>query len=317
MRTAFIKELTELAEKDKNVYLITADTGFKVFDEYQKTFPDRYLNIGISESAMISVACGLALNGKNVFVYGIVPFVVMRCFEQIRNDLCMQNLPVKIVGVGGGLVYGGEGATHHSIEDIAIMNSLPNMSIVCPGDPIETAKAVRALADLKGPVYLRLGKSREEVIHRNEDIPFNVGKGILVREGKGVAIITTGNMLQTGAEIHDVLKTKGIEAKLVSMHTIKPIDRKLIIEIGKKCKIFFTLEEHSTIGGLGSCIANVITEENLSVTLKKFAVCDKYAEVAGSHSYLRDHFGLTTEKILEKLLPSLDLALDNLPLSKV
>jgi len=306
MRVAFVKKLTELALNDKDLYFITADTGFKVFDEYQNIFSDRYLNIGISESAMVSIASGLALSGKRVFLYGIVPFVVMRCFEQIRNDLCMQNLPVVIVGVGAGLVYGREGATHHSIEDIAVMNALPNMTVVCPGDPVETSKAMEATTNLKGPMYLRLGKSGEQVIHQDSNIPFEIGEGIVIEKGADIAIVSTGNMLTTATELANMLRSKGMTPEVISMHTVKPIDRDLIVDVSKRCRMILTLEEHSTIGGLGSCVANVISEENLSVMLKKFAIGDQYADVAGSHSYLKRHFGLTAEQIFEKLLPSLN-----------
>jgi len=307
MRKAFIDKLTELAAQNNDIYVITADTGFKVFDEYQKTFADRYLNIGISEAAMISVASGLALSGKNVFVYGIVPFVVMRCFEQIRNDLCMQKLPVKIIGVGGGLTYGPEGSTHHSIEDIAVMNALPNMTIICPGDPIEAAKAVEVSVDMKGPLYLRIGKSGEEIIHIKEDIPFTIGKGIVMKEGKDVAIISTGNMLKTAMELFEALKVRGMDPGLVSMHTVKPLDRELIVELSKRCQMLVSLEEHSSIGGLGSAIANVIAEENIMVTLRKYAINDQYTKVVGSQSYLRAHFGLTSEHILNDLIPALNM----------
>ena len=306
MRRAFIKKFTELAVKNKDLYLITADTGFKVFDDFKNIFPDRYFNIGISEAAMVSIASGLALSGKNVFLYGIVPFVVMRCFEQIRNDLCMQSLPVKIIGVGGGLVYGNEGSTHHSIEDIAVLNSLPNMTIICPGDPVEVRETVNASINAKGPVYIRLAKSGEEVVHKNERISFTIGKGIVIEQGKELAIMSTGNMLKTATDLTEILKARGMTPELISMHTVKPIDRKLIVETGKKCGVIVTLEEHSTIGGLGSRVADVLAEENISVKLKKFAIDDKYADVAGSHDYLKNYFGLTTEKILNKLLPLLN-----------
>lgn len=302
MRSAFIRVITKLAHEDKNLYLINADTGFRVFDEFKNIFPERYLNIGISESAMIGVASGLALSGKNVFVYAIVPFVTMRCFEQIRNDLCFQKLPVKLIGIGGGLTYGGEGASHHSIEDIAVMNSLPNMTVVCPGDPIETEKAIEDSVRLEGPVYVRLGKSGEKIIHAQGIRQFRIGEGIIVKEGEDLAIISTGNMLETASDVYRELINKGMSPRLISMHTIKPIDRRLIIDTAQKCRFIVTIEEHSVIGGLGSRVAEVVTEEDLRVRLFKFALPDRYADVVGDHAYLRRYFGLTSDQILEVIL---------------
>ncbi len=302
MRSAFVKKLIELANKYNDLYLITADTGFRVLDEFKDLFPDRYLNIGISEANMIGVAAGLTLSGKIVFVYGIVPFVTMRCFEQIRIDLCYQNLPVKLIGIGQGLTYGSAGATHQSIEDIAIMNCLPNMTIVCPGDPVETEKAVESSIEVKGPLYLRLGKSGEKIIHSAQLSAFKIGKGIRLYGGKDIAIIATGNMLETAVNVYEILKQKNIFAELISMHTIKPLDVDLIVEISKRCKIIVSIEEHNFIGGLGSRIADVITDKKLAVNLKKFALPDKYVVVVGEQDYLRDYYGLTAEKIGEAIL---------------
>lgn len=302
MRAAIINKLIKLAKKNKDFYLITADTGFKVLDRYKTMLPKKFLNVGISESAMIGMASGLALSNKTVFVYAIIPFLTMRCFEQIRNDLCFQKLPVKLIGIGEGLTYGAEGATHHSIEDIAIMSALPNMTVVCPGDPIEAAKAIEASLTLKGPLYLRIGKSGEKIIHKSGISSFRIGRGITIRKGKDIAIIATGNMLETAVDVYDILKNKGIEAELVSMHTVKPLDRQLIRKLSKRHKIIITIEEHSVIGGLGSQVSNVLTDEGSGVILKKIAIPDLYADVAGTSSYLRSRFGLEPKQIAGNLL---------------
>ena len=168
------------------------------------------------------------------------------------------------------------------------------MTVVCPGDPVETTKAMEASVGLKGPMYLRLGKSGEQVVHQNNDIPFELGKGLVLQEGDDIAICSTGNMLSTAVELTELLKSKGVTPQLISMHTVKPIDRNLIVEVSKKCRMIITLEEHNTIGGLGSCVANVIAEEDLSVTLKKFAVNDQFVDIAGSHQYLRKTFRLNS-----------------------
>ncbi|MDD3012879.1 MAG: transketolase C-terminal domain-containing protein [Candidatus Gastranaerophilales bacterium] len=300
MRHSFIKRLIELAKEDENIYLLSSDTGYTILEEFIKLFPERYLNIGISESNMIGVAAGLAMSGKTVFAYAIVPFITMRCFEQIRVDLCYQNLPVKLVGIGGGLTYGPAGPTHHSIEDIGIMSCLPNMTIINPGDPFEVKKAVEASLNLKGPCYFRLGKSGEPVIH-NESKCFEIGKGIKVLEGKDISIIVTGNMLETGLKVSQMLQDQEINPELISMHTIKPIDKDLILESAKKCKFMVTIEEHNIIGGLGSQVSGILTDNNLHVRIKRFAIPDEYVEIAGSQDYLRNIYGLTAEQIFNSI----------------
>ena len=301
MRKALVKVLTERMESDDSIYVLTADTGFHVFDDFQKQFPDRFLNVGISEAAMMGMASGLALSGKRVFTYGIVPFVTMRCFEQVRNDLCYPCLPVTIVGVGGGLTYGTAGMSHHSIEDIAVMRTLPNMTIICPGDPVETERAVDALCDLPGPCYLRLGKTGEPVVHADGAAGFEIGKGIRLREGKDVALIATGNMLPTAAAACDILAQSGLTPELISMHTVKPIDRELIVDLASRCRKIATIEEHSIIGGLGAAAASVVVDEDLDVRLRQFALPDAYEHVAGSQDYLRRKHGLTAEHIAKTL----------------
>jgi len=302
MRTAFINKLIELARNDKNIYLITSDTGFSILEEFEKLFSEQYLNIGISEANMIGVASGLSLGGKKVFLYAIAPFITMRCFEQVRIDLCYQNIPVKLIGVGAGLTYGNAGATHHSIEDIAVMNCLPNMTVICPGDPIEVGKAVEESLKLNGPCYIRIGKSGEPNIHKEVPGSFSLGKGIRLRIGENVALVATGNMLETAIKVYEILKEKNIDTEVISMHTVKPIDKEMIIETSKRCKFIATMEEHNVIGGLGSRVADVITEENLNVRLKKFAIPDKYVDVVGDQDYLRNYYGLTAEQISEKIL---------------
>lgn len=305
MRSAFTKKIIELAKKNKDIYLLTADTGFHALDDFKQLFPDRFLNVGISEAVMIGMASGLALSGKIVFTYAIVPFITMRCFEQIRIDLCYQNLPVKLIGVGEGLTYGTAGATHHSIEDIGIMSCLPNMTVICPGDPIEVEKATEASLKLKGPCYLRIGKSGEMKIHSSSLLNFNIGKGIRLYRGREIAIIATGNMLETATVVHRLLKQKGIFSELISMHTVKPIDEKLIADISKKCPVIVSLEEHSVIGGLGSAISNLITERKLGSRLIKIALPDKYVDIVGEQDDLRHYYGLTATQISRKILRNL------------
>ncbi|MFH1037512.1 MAG: transketolase C-terminal domain-containing protein [PVC group bacterium] len=301
MRQAFINTLMKLAERDESIYLLTGDAGFTILEEFRERFPGRYYNIGIAEAAMIGVAAGLAMSGKTVFVYTIAPFATMRCFEQIRIDLCYQNLPVKLVGVGQGITYGSAGATHHAIEDISVMRALPNMTVICPGGPIETKKAVEESLKLAGPCYIRLGKSGEPTVHATDDIPFVIGKGIRVRKGDTVALIATSNMVPPAVEVADLLKKENLDPEVISMHTVKPIDRELLVDLSGRCSLFATIEEHTVIGGLGSAVGEIILEENLPVRLITFGIPDMYAPVAGSQEYLRDLFGLTPEQIVSRI----------------
>ena len=301
MRLALVRALTRLIERGEDVHVLTADTGFHVFDEFRQQFPERFLNVGIAEAGMIGVAAGLAHQGRQVFCYGIVPFVTMRCFEQIRVDLCYSGLPVKIVGVGGGLTYGPAGATHHAIEDIAVTSSLPRMTVVCPGDPVETEKATEASLALDGPCYLRIGKTGEPVVHADGLEDFAIGRGIRLRKGSEVAVIATGNMLPTAAAACEALAGRGRDPELISMHTVKPIDRDLIVDVARRCETVVTVEEHSVIGGLGSAVAAVVVDEHLDVRLERIALPDEYVHEAGSQDYFRRKFGLTAEQIADRI----------------
>ncbi len=301
MRNAFVKTLTELVQEDPRIMVITGDLGFNVFDEFKARFPDRYLNIGVSEANMIGVAAGLALSGKIVYAYSIIPFATMRCYEQIRNDLCYQNLNVNIVGVGGGYSYSYFGATHHAIEDISIMRALPRMTVICPGDPWETSEAVRAAASLPGPTYLRLGKRGEPAVHKL-GTAFSVGKGIIIEEGKDVAIIATSTMLEGGLAAAGMLKAQGISPMLVSIHTIKPFDAGLLRDIAQRVPLIVTLEEHTIYGGLGSAVAEVLAESPYNPYFKRIGVRDSFPDTIGTQVYLRSKHGLNPEQIKDTIL---------------
>lgn len=302
MRTTFINTLTELAEKDNRIFLLTGDLGFSILEKFQNKFSDRYFNIGIAEANMVGIAAGLALSGKNVFIYSIVPFATMRCFEQIRNDLCYQNLNVKIIGVGSGLCYGSAGPTHHSIIDIAIMRTLPNITIICPGDPVEVEMATKISLLHKGPVYIRLGKTNEPRVHKQK-INFKLGKGITIKDGNDITIISTGNMLYNSKCVSDKLINRGIDTRLISMHTIKPIDKEIILKAAQETKIIFTIEEHSSIGGLSSAVSEVLIKEDAKkVIFKSFYISDNYYKYIGDQEYLRKISSLSIEQIFNDIM---------------
>lgn len=304
MRTAFINTLIELARKDERIFLLTGDLGFSVLEKFQKEFPDRFFDIGVAEANMVGISAGLALSDKIVFIYSIVPFVTMRCFEQVRNDLCYQNLNVKIIGVGGGLCYGSAGMTHHSLVDIAIMRALPNITVICPGDPIEAEMTTKLAISYPGPVYIRLGKSHEPKVHLYLDVSdFKIGKGITIRNGSDITIMATGNILYNAKCVTDKLINEGIGVRLISMHTIKPLDKGIILKATQETKAIFTVEEHSLIGGLGSAVAEVLAETDAkNVLFRRFAVPDRYLKDVGNQEYLREKNSLSIDQITNNIL---------------
>ena len=290
-----------MARNDERIFLITPDIGYSVLEVFRDEFPERYLNVGVAEQNSVSIAAGMALSGLIPYVYTINPFVCMRPFEQIRLDVAYMNTNVRLVGVGGGFSYGAAGATHHTLEDIAIMRVLPNMTVICPGDPWEVDKAVIESVNYKGPIFLRLGKQGEPLINDTE-AEFKIGKAIRIKEGEDITLISTGNTLEIADTVTDKLKNKNIKASLISMHTVKPLDENAVMEILKKGKPVFTLEEHSLIGGLGSAVADIIAQSDFNPVFRKFGTEDKFSHYVGGHDYIREKFGLTSEKITENIL---------------
>ncbi len=306
VRNAFIRGLTSLAAADPSVVFLTADLGYKIFDDFATRFPGRFMNAGVAESNMVGVAAGLALGGFRPFIYSIVPFATLRCFEQIRNDVCYNHVPVTIVGVGGGYSYGPNGPTHHALEDIAAMRSLPNMTVICPGDPVETELAVAALGAHREPTYLRLGRAGDPVVHR-EPPQFQIGKAITMRSGSDCTLISTGGMLPVAMEAA-VLLANDISCRVVSMHTVKPLDEVTLSECCRETEALFTLEEHSRIGGLGSAVGEWLSDNNLQFPLHSFGTRDSFMHVSGSQEYLRDDQGLSAPRIAARIAAQLSLA---------
>lgn len=291
MRSTFINCLIEQARVDGRIFVITPDLGFSVLEGYAQEFPDRFLNVGIAEQNAVGVAAGLALSGKIVYVYSIIPFVTMRCFEQVRVDVAYMNTNVRLVGVGAGLSYGPAGATHHAIEDIAIMRALPNMTVCCPGDPIEVRELTSCSFLHNGPIYLRLGKNGEPKIH-NEHVHFKLGQSITITEGKDMAVIVTSNMLEYAYTFVQQQLSQGQTIRLISMPTIKPLDKSAILQaINDKLPIV-TLEEHNIVGGLGSAVAEVVAESGQAVSFCRIGVKDEYSHYVGGQTFLRKKMGL-------------------------
>ena len=305
MRDIFVKTISKIAKKNNNIFLLTGDLGFKLFDEFRENCPGRFFNTGVAESNMISIAAGLSLSGKNVYCYSIAPFVCMRPFEQIRIDICFHNLNVKLLGGGGGLSYGLEGMTHHAIEDFAIMKALPNMTVIAPGDIKEAEEIAKESIKYPGPIYIRLPKQAPEKSIYPKNKKIKIGKGEIVEKGNNICLIATGSMLEHAKIASDKLKKQKIKPTLVSIHTIKPLDKKLIKKLSKTHKQIFVIEEHSHISGLGSSIAEILFENKYKGVFEKIALPDKYTCYIGHPSYLYDKYGLNPKKIFKKILNNL------------
>jgi transketolase len=286
MRNAFVNTLTELARNDDNVFLVTADMGFSVFEDFREEFPDRFLNTGIAEQNTIGIAAGLAMSGKVVYVYSIIPFITMRCFEQIRLDLAYNNANVKLVGVGAGFTYGSMGSSHHAIEDISIMRSIPNMTVLCPGDPFETEELIKRSYEKNGPVYIRLGKNGEPTIHKNKN-KIKIGELIPITTGNDLILITTSNTLELAKSWVDEWNMDGVKVNLVSAPTIKPINQLSVLKLINRNIPIITLEEHNIVGGLGSTISEIIAESGKGVTFRRMGINDEFSHHVGSAEFQR------------------------------
>jgi len=260
MRTAFISELLACADRDPRIWLVTGDLGYSVLEPFAGRFPDRFVNAGVAEQNMVGVAAGLAQSGAKVFVYSIANFPTFRCLEQIRNDVCYPGVSVTIVSVGSGFSYGAHGFTHHAIEDLAVMRSLPGIVVVSPGDPTEARLATRALADRGGPAYLRLGKAGESVVETAADDPFALGRMRLIRDGTDVTVVATGSVLTVADSAAAELERDGISTRLYSAHTLKPFDGETLLRTMSETAGVVTVEEHRLIGGLRSAVAEAVID---------------------------------------------------------
>ena len=303
MRNAFADEITRYAQQDDRVVMLSGDIGNRLFDPFISACPERFFNCGVAEANLIGMAAGMAMCGLRPVAYTIAPFITTRCLEQIRVDLCYHRQPVVIVGVGGGLSYASLGGTHHACEDIGLMRLLPDMSVLCPGDAMEVRGAIRAALAHDGPVYVRLGKRREPVVH--DDVPeVTLGKSIPIRHGTDVALLAVGNMLPTACEVSDLLEQRGVSARVESFLSVKPLDDNALNDVFGTCKLVAVIEEHSMLGGCGSAVAEWIASERLrdqvdpfTARLITFGTRDEFMHQAGSQDYARAWYGLTVADI--------------------
>ncbi|OGG41017.1 hypothetical protein A2118_02105 [Candidatus Kaiserbacteria bacterium GWA2_50_9] len=299
MRRDFIAQVLIEMERDPSIVFLTGDLGFNALEKIKEQFPNRFLNVGIAEQHMVGMASGLALEGKKVIVYSIASFATMRPYEQIRNDVCYHNLDVKIVGVGGGYNYANHGITHHTVEDVALMNALPHMYVLCPGYSWEAREAAKAMVRHTGPAYIRLGLS-PGIAYEKKHFIFSLGKGFVVREGSDIVLVSTGNVLDVVQATAALIEKKHkLSVCVLSMPSLNPFDGKLLLKYARKAKGIFTIEEHSTTGGLGAIVASILFTHG--VEKKAFHAFgfppESFLKAVGDRNYLLNEVGLEANKL--------------------
>lgn len=300
MRTRVVETILSLAKEDQNVILITGDLGFGVLKPYWEAVPKQFLNAGIAEQSMTGIAAGMALEGKTLFTYSIGNFPTLRCYEQIRNDCAYHKANVKVICVGGGFVYGSLGMSHHATEDISALRALPDVTVLAPADADEAEAAVRAMYATPGTFYLRLGRGGEPMVRPKLE-NFSLGKAIPVREGQKVAIFSTGAIFDEVQGAMEILDHEGIHPAAYTFPTVKPIDRERILTAADQYDLIVTVEENTVVGGFGSAVAEVLSAKSCHAKLLRIGLEDTYSSIVGTQKYLRDHYGLSAEKIAQRI----------------
>ncbi len=300
MRDAFFDGLYDIAKADPKVMLLTADMGAYSFKKFKKELPGQFINVGVAEQNMVSISAGLTLGGRKAFIYTIIPFVTLRCYEQVKIDLCCMNLPVTIVGVGPGLTYGSDGPTHHATQDIAVMRALPEMTILNPCDPYMSAAFAGIAYRAAGPSYVRIDKGRVPEIYAGRINDFSDGLSEL-RQGSQATIIATGIMVQQALKVAQELKRQSLSVGVVDLYRIKPMNEKMLLGIIDKSRRIVTLEENSIIGGIGSLVAELLGDHSRSIPLKRLAIPDGHCFVSGSRECLWAHYGLDKDSLVKQI----------------
>ena len=299
-REIYGRTLAELAKEDPRIVALTADLEKSTaLNKYGEVFPDRMFNVGIAEQNLFGAAAGMAKTGLIPFASTFAIFACLRGGEQIRTDIAYQNLPVKIIATHAGISFGHAGTTHHCTEDFAIMRAIPNMTVICPADGIETSRAVRACMDINGPVYMRIGRGFEPPCYESEEYDFEIGKAVTMRDGKDLTIITCGIGVLQSLNAAKTLAEEGIDVRVVNMHTIKPLDREAVIAAAQETGKILTVEEHNIYGGLGDAVASVIAEEGLGISFKKHGLQDCFSAI-GYAEDLYAHYGLDANGIADQ-----------------
>ncbi|MEN6473376.1 MAG: transketolase C-terminal domain-containing protein [Syntrophaceae bacterium] len=291
--------LSQLGDRYPDIVAITADlaTSTKI-GRFGKQYPKRFINVGIAENSMFGLAAGLALAGLRPVVSTFAVFTALRSAEQVRTDICYQNLNVKIISTHAGISFGQAGSTHHCTEDLAVMRSFPNMTVIAPADGIETGNAVAAAMEINGPVYIRIGRGFEPPVYKEQNYGFAIGKAITMRDGKDITLIACGVGVLQAMRAAEVLDKQGLSARVINMHTIKPIDRDIILKAVQETRRIVTIEDHSIIGGLGTAVGEVIVESGKACGFKKLGVPDCFS-IVGYPEDLYHHYKFDADGIVE------------------
>ncbi len=305
MRDAFISELTNLAKDDPNIILLTGDLGFGVLTDFAQKFPNQFINVGVAEQNMTAIATGLALEGFKVYTYSIANFTTLRCLEQIRNDVCYHDADVTMVSVGAGFSYGQLGVSHFATEDLAILRALPNMMVIAPSDPWEAKILTRKMAEKSGPKYLRIDKGSAGC----EKVPFNdihLGKGRIIRKGLDVTLISIGAILSEVLIAADRLSADGINARVISISSLKPLDEKIIFDACNETPGIVCVEEHTKIGGLSGAVSEICLSNGIIPGFfKKIGLNDEYPSVVGDQDFLRGVYSMSSKNIYFETMEAL------------
>jgi transketolase len=306
MRDTFVKTLEALTSQDSRIMLVTGDLGFGVLTNFAKQYPDNYLNAGVAEQNMTGLAVGMALEGHIVFTYSIANFPILRCLEQIRNDACYHKANVKIVSIGGGFSYGSLGISHHATEDISIMRALPNMTVVVPGDLWEVQEATKAMVNTPGACYLRLDKSHA-VTTPDPDEAFELGRARCLIEGKDLTLVCAGGILEVGLKVAETLKNSNINCRVLSMHTLKPLDTESIRRAVQETGGIVTLEEHTVEGGLGGSVAEYCLESGeVPKIFRRMGLRSGFSSIVGTQNYLRERYEMDDKSISSWIIQRLN-----------
>lgn len=295
----FASTLETIAKADKDIYAVTSDSrGSGKLVSFGQKLPEQIIEIGIAEQNLVGVAAGLSSMGKKVFAVSPACFLTARALEQIKNDVCYSNNPVKLIGISAGVSYGALGSTHHSLHDFAVMRAINNITVVAPADNFETAEAIRQAAQAEQPFYIRFGKKVMPLLSET-NTQFEFGKGRVIKEGRDIVLIATGEAVYPALQAAEQLSTENIDAAVISMHTIKPLDTELIARYAQQCKAIITIEEHSIYGGLGEACASFLLQNQLNKPFKIMGIPDEYT-VTGSQNEIFSHYGLTGKGIAEE-----------------